>query len=120
MPPHRAPPCRPCSTKTTPTPAVQVAALTQHLDVLINATGILHDASMSPETALARVTMDSLLKCFQVSSSEWSPCCCGCCIAGCCTAVAGRLSCPSSDVLLRLWCTCRAATHHAVCWLGGV
>ncbi|KAI7838057.1 hypothetical protein COHA_008140 [Chlorella ohadii] len=49
--------------------AEQVAALTQHLDVLINATGILHDASMSPETALARVTMDSLLKCFQVNAA---------------------------------------------------
>ena len=46
--------------------AEQVAARQDHLDVLINASGILHDDGMSPETALARVTMDNLLKCFQV------------------------------------------------------
>ncbi|PSC76608.1 putative oxidoreductase [Micractinium conductrix] len=49
--------------------AEQVAARQDHLDVLINASGILHDDGMSPETALARVTMDNLLKCFQVNAA---------------------------------------------------
>ncbi len=42
--------------------AQQVAASHSHLDLLINASGILHDESMSPETALARVSMANLLK----------------------------------------------------------
>lgn len=44
--------------------AEQVAAAHQHLDLLINATGILHDAAsgVAPETALSRVTMDGLLQ----------------------------------------------------------
>lgn len=46
--------------------AEHVAAQHSHLDLLVNASGVLHDATMTPETGLARVTMDSLLKCFQV------------------------------------------------------
>lgn len=42
--------------------AEQVAASHAHLDLLINASGILHDSSMSPETALARISMANLLK----------------------------------------------------------
>ena len=41
----------------------------QHLDLLINATGVLHDAGMAPETGLARVTMQHLLKNFQVNAA---------------------------------------------------
>jgi NAD(P)-dependent dehydrogenase (short-subunit alcohol dehydrogenase family) len=48
---------------------LQVAALHQHLDLLINATGILHDAGMAPETGLARVTMHNLLTNFQVNAA---------------------------------------------------
>ena len=51
----------------------QVALGTQHLDLLINASGILHDGGMAPETALSRVSMDSLLKCFQASAAGWGP-----------------------------------------------
>lgn len=50
-------------------PALQVAAKHQHLDLLINATGILHDSAMAPETALARLTMENLLKCFSVNAA---------------------------------------------------
>ncbi|KAL4433394.1 hypothetical protein ABPG77_010247 [Micractinium sp. CCAP 211/92] len=49
--------------------AEQVAASNSHLDLLINASGILHDESMSPETALARVSMANLLKCFQINAA---------------------------------------------------
>lgn len=49
--------------------AEQVSAAHQHLDILINASGILHDAGMQPETGLARITMDSLTKCFQVNAA---------------------------------------------------
>lgn len=42
--------------------AEQVAASHSHLDLLVNASGILHDDSMSPETALGRVSMANLLK----------------------------------------------------------
>ncbi|KAL4451642.1 hypothetical protein ABPG75_007304 [Micractinium tetrahymenae] len=49
--------------------AEQVAAFHAHLDLLINASGILHDDGMSPETALARVSMANLLKCFQVNAA---------------------------------------------------
>ncbi|EFN56040.1 hypothetical protein CHLNCDRAFT_35335 [Chlorella variabilis] len=49
--------------------AEHVAAQHSHLDLLVNASGVLHDATMTPETGLARVTMDSLLKCFQVNAA---------------------------------------------------
>lgn len=57
----------PLSSCLRPAPPLQVAAAHRHLDLLINATGVLHDSTMSPETALARVTMENLLKCFQAS-----------------------------------------------------
>lgn len=51
--------------------AQQVAAQHDHLDLLINASGILHDSTsgMSPETALARVSMDNLVQCFTVNAA---------------------------------------------------
>jgi hypothetical protein len=64
VPEHRHASRRTCFDKQLP--ALQVAAAHSHLDLLINASGILHDSSMTPETGLARVSMDNLLKCFQV------------------------------------------------------
>lgn len=51
--------------------AAAVAAAHTHLDLLINASGILHDAAtgLAPETALSRVTMASLLQNFQVNAA---------------------------------------------------
>ena len=53
------------------TPSPQVAARHQHLDVLINASGILHDAAtgLAPETALSRVTLEGLTACFHVNAA---------------------------------------------------
>ena len=54
-----------------PRPPPQVSARHAHLDLLINASGVLHDAElgMSPETALQRVTMASLTRCFHVNAA---------------------------------------------------
>ncbi|KAL4856211.1 putative oxidoreductase [Chlorella vulgaris] len=49
--------------------AQQVATAHAHLNLLINASGILHDAGMTPETGLQKVTLASLTKCFQVNAA---------------------------------------------------
>jgi NAD(P)-dependent dehydrogenase (short-subunit alcohol dehydrogenase family) len=50
--------------------AAEVGASTDHVDLLLNAAGVLHvPGLMSPETALTRLTPEALSKCFAVNAA---------------------------------------------------